>query len=88
MISQPGLALIDINKVKDFSSQYKFDIRLLRGIVYIQLENYKLALYELDEAQRLDPSQAAVYANRHVANKGLGKLLVRKTVNGTFIRED
>lgn len=73
LISQPSLALIDINNVKDFSSKYKFEIRLLRGIIYIQLENYKLALYELDEAQRLDPSEPSVYANRHVANKGLGK---------------
>ena len=74
MISQPNLALIDINNIKDSSSQYEFDKSLLRGVVYIQLKQYKLALTELDKAQILDPSQHLVYSNRHVAYKGLGKL--------------
>ena len=74
IISQPTLALIDINNINDSSPLYEFDKSLLRGVIYIQLKQYKMALVELDNAQLLNPSQHLVYSNRHVAYKGLGKL--------------
>ena len=60
----------------------------MRGVVYIQLEQYKLALFELDKAQRIDPSQTSVYSNRHVANKRLGRFKNAKNDLEIAIRMD
>ena len=80
IVSQPGLALADIDKCKYDPRQPEKvgEQLLLRGIAQLQLKQYQTAVQSLIQAERLLPNNAILLSNRAVAYQSMGQVALAR----------
>ena len=76
LLGQPGLAILDLNKIKynDFETKENGELALMKGATYLQLKKYKLSIKYTTDALNILPNNASGYSNRAVALKALNRL--------------
>ena len=76
ILSQPGLALIDLQKSDyDVKETAKLgELWLLTGITRLQLKQYAESILAFNRAEKLLPADASLYSNRAVAFQSSGNL--------------